>query len=60
VLLAQKLTDNIKKILKSMKSNKNAINILKRISDSHVFELYQLNDNDRNYIINYIENLRDK
>ena len=60
VLLAQKLTDNIKKILKSTKSNKNSISILQRISDTLVFELYQLNENDRNYIINYIENLRDK
>jgi hypothetical protein len=57
-LLAQKLTDNIKKILKSMKSNRNSMSNLQRISDSLVFELYQINDNDRDYIINYIKNLR--
>jgi len=59
-LLSQKLTENIKNILKRVKSNKNLIRILQRISDSLVFELYQINDKDRNYIINYINNLRDK
>ena len=59
-LLSQKLTGNIKNILKGVKLNKSSIRILQRISDSLVFELYQINDNDRNYIINYIENLRDK
>ncbi len=56
--LAQNLTDNIKKILKSIKSNKNSIPNLQRVSDSLVFELYHINDTDRNYIINFIEILR--
>ncbi len=55
---AQKLSDNINKILKSMKSNKNSIKNLQRISDSCVFKLFQINDNDRNYISDFIENLR--
>ncbi len=59
-LLAQKLTGNINEILKSMKSNKNSLSNLQRISDLLVFELYQINDNGRNYIINFIENLRNK
>jgi len=59
-LLTKILTGNINKILKSVKSNKNSINNLQRISDSLVFELYKINDNDRNYIIDFIENLRDK
>ena len=59
-LLTKILTGNINKILKSVKSNKNSINNLQRISDSLVFELYEINDNDRKYIINYIKNLRDK
>ena len=59
-LLAQKLTGNINEILKSMKSNKNSMSNLQRISDLLVFELYQINDNDGNYITYYIENLRNK
>ena len=59
-LLAQKLTGIINKILKSTKLNKNSISNLQRISDSLVFELYLINDNDRNYITKFIENLRHK
>jgi hypothetical protein len=59
-LLAQKLTGIVNKILKSIKLNKNSINNLQRISDSLVFELYLINDNDRNHIINFIKNLRNK
>ena len=59
-LLAQKLTGDINEILKNMKSNKNSMSNLQRILDSLVFELYQINDNDRNYIISFIENLRNK
>jgi len=59
-LLAQKLTVNINEILKNMKSNKNLASNFQRISDLLVFELYQINENDRNYIFNYIQNLRDK
>ncbi|MHA1533724.1 MAG: Eco57I restriction-modification methylase domain-containing protein [Promethearchaeota archaeon] len=57
-LLAQKLIDNIKKILKNVKSNRNSMSNLQRFLDSLVFELYQINDKDRDYIINYIRNLR--
>ena len=59
-LLALKLTDIVNKILKNIKLNKNSISNLQRISDSLVFELYLINDNDCNYIINFIENLRNK
>lgn len=59
-LLAQKLTGNVNEILKSMMSTKNSMSNLQRMSDLLVFELYQISDDDRNYIINYIENLREK
>ncbi|GAI71540.1 unnamed protein product, partial [marine sediment metagenome] len=57
-LLAQKLTGIINIILKNIKLNKNStISNLQIISDSLVFELYLINDNDRNYIIKFIEDL---
>ncbi len=59
-ILAQKLTDNMNRILRNIKINKNSIVNLQRISDSLVFELYQLNDKDRTYIIKFIENFRSK
>jgi len=59
-LLAQKLTGNVNEILKSMMSTKNSMSNLQRMSDLLVFELYEICDDDRNYIINYIENLREK
>jgi len=60
LLLAQKLTENTKKILSAIKINKNLFNNLQITSDSLVFELYNLNDEDRNYINEFIENLRNK
>ena len=58
--LAQKLTDNIKKILKSMQLDNFSISNLQRISDSLVFELYGINEKDHNIVIDDIKNLRNK
>ena len=60
LLLAQKLTDNTNKILRKIKINKSVIENLQLISDSLVFELYNINHNNRNYITKIIENLRNK
>lgn len=57
-LLAHRLMKNTKEILKHSRVGEKGIDNLQKISDSLIFELYVIDDNDIRYINKFIKNLR--
>ncbi|MBY9009905.1 MAG: N-6 DNA methylase [Candidatus Lokiarchaeota archaeon] len=56
--LARNLGNKIINILKNVRENKEKINNLQRDSDLLVYDLFNINKKDRNYISNFINNLK--
>lgn len=58
--LAQNLILKIKKILKSVNKNKEMIKKLQKDSDLVVYDLFDINEKDREYITDFIKNLKNE
>ncbi|MHA1292619.1 MAG: hypothetical protein ACTSQJ_08140, partial [Promethearchaeota archaeon] len=54
---AQKIIELTKNLLKNNFQEKNKIEQIQNEIDSYIFNLYQINYEDRNYIVNYMKSL---
>jgi len=58
--IADSLNDNIDRMLINVREKKEMTNFLQENSDRFVYDLYDINNKDRDYITDYIKNLKSK